>query len=66
MAFLQSVLVMVTLPLVPDKSGSSFLPSNVLVLPKNRFSYFGAGALAVENQRTGSKLGSGSEPAPGW
>ncbi len=29
----------------------------------NRFSWFGAGALGVERQRTGLKLGSGSEPA---
>ncbi len=35
----------------------------------NRFSWFGAGALGVERQRTGLKLGSGSEPAlelPWW
>ncbi len=35
-------------------------PSLLLV---NRFSWFGADALGVERQRTGLKLGSGSEPA---
>ncbi len=35
----------------------------------NHFSWFGAGALGVERQRTSLKLGSGSEPAlklPWW
>ncbi len=39
------------------------------MLLTNRFSWFGAGALGVERQRTGLKLGSGSEPAlelPWW
>ncbi len=61
--FLFVLLVTVTPPPAPDASGSSFYPSNVLVLLTNRFSWFGAGALGVERQRTGLKLGSGSEPA---
>ncbi len=39
------------------------------MLLTNRFCWFGAGALGVERQRTGLKLGSGSEPAlelPWW
>ncbi len=57
------LLVTVTPSPAPDASGSSFQPSNDLVLLTNRFCWFGAGALGVERQRTGLKLGSGSEPA---